>query len=247
MRCSPNLQPDELCGTRGVEGSCDDGLFCLIDEGCGYDDRGGACARPIQMCPAVAGPAVCGCDGKDYGTACEANAGGVNVNFVGQCPCDPLVFNTKVDEAVDVGGTWVWSGPHDAYDVRATLVLRDDNTFSYEQVWDPQCLHSDPPCRVASRLFGMSGTWENQIFAVQLTPVVEEGVEVPPELAQSFGVETNCEDTVRLSTTELGEDRIFEKDRCADLECAEGEHCELQQVWCIRAPCPPMPTCVADG
>jgi hypothetical protein len=71
-------------------------------------------------------------------------------------------------------------------------------------------------------------------------------VDAPLELAQSFSVDINCEGSFRLSTVEMGEDRVFEKDRCADLTCAEGEHCELQEVWCIRAPCPPMPTCVAN-
>jgi len=30
-----------------------------------------------------------------------------------------------------------------------------------------------------------------------------------------------------------------------DLQCAAGEQCELMEVQCIRAPCPPQPTCVA--
>lgn len=29
-----------------------------------------------------------------------------------------------------------------------------------------------------------------------------------------------------------------------DLTCAAGERCELVQVTCIRAPCPPLPSCV---
>jgi hypothetical protein len=31
--------------------------------------------------------------------------------------------------------------------------------------------------------------------------------------------------------------------RC-DLQCAQGERCELKEVQCIRAPCPPIPECV---
>jgi hypothetical protein len=30
-----------------------------------------------------------------------------------------------------------------------------------------------------------------------------------------------------------------------DLSCAAGERCVLQEVQCIRAPCPPLPACVA--
>ncbi len=33
---------------------------------------------------------------------------------------------------------------------------------------------------------------------------------------------------------------------CDDIVCAAGEHCELQEVWCITEPCPPMPVCVPD-
>lgn len=30
-------------------------------------------------------------------------------------------------------------------------------------------------------------------------------------------------------------------------KCSAGQHCELVQVMCIRAPCPPQPTCVDDA
>jgi hypothetical protein len=30
-------------------------------------------------------------------------------------------------------------------------------------------------------------------------------------------------------------------------DCEAGEHCELVQVTCVRAPCPPLPMCVPDG
>ncbi|ODN05102.1 hypothetical protein Ocin01_01598 [Orchesella cincta] len=31
---------------------------------------------------------------------------------------------------------------------------------------------------------------------------------------------------------------------CGDKVCNDGEHCEMVQVQCIRAPCPPIATCV---
>ena len=93
----------------------------------------------------------------------------------------------------------------------------------------------------------MHGTWEHQGFAVQLFPVQDpDGQPIPDALAQSFGIETTCMGDVRLTTTELGVDRVLERDRCWDFACAEGEHCELVQVVCIRAPCPPLPQCVAN-
>lgn len=33
---------------------------------------------------------------------------------------------------------------------------------------------------------------------------------------------------------------------CANVRCMAGTHCEMVQVQCIRAPCPPLPQCVAD-
>jgi hypothetical protein len=30
-------------------------------------------------------------------------------------------------------------------------------------------------------------------------------------------------------------------------DCEAGEHCELVQVTCVRAPCPPLPMCVEDS
>jgi len=33
---------------------------------------------------------------------------------------------------------------------------------------------------------------------------------------------------------------------CDGVTCDKGQHCELTEVQCIRAPCPPQPSCVAN-
>jgi len=33
---------------------------------------------------------------------------------------------------------------------------------------------------------------------------------------------------------------------CNTVKCSAGHHCELQDVVCVRAPCPPLPACVPD-
>jgi hypothetical protein len=35
-------------------------------------------------------------------------------------------------------------------------------------------------------------------------------------------------------------------DPCANVLCAEGTHCEVENVQCFVAPCPPIVTCVPD-
>lgn len=34
---------------------------------------------------------------------------------------------------------------------------------------------------------------------------------------------------------------------CANVRCAAGTHCQLRPVQCVRAPCPPQPSCVPDA
>jgi hypothetical protein len=246
-RCAPNPQPGDLCGTRGA-GDCDEGLYCQFspEVECGRSDGGGTCAIPAQVCVDVWEP-VCGCDGVTYSSACHASMAGVSVEFSGECApvCDPSQYEfVKEDQLhVSIHGTWVWHGHVDGFwDVESRLRLNDGD-FSYEQVWNPTCLHADPPCRVASRFFSMVGGWEQPTpTSVQLLPEAEPAP--PEELAQAFTVVENCEGDLRLRTTELGHERDFIHDRCADIECDEGEQCIVEPVMCIRAPCPPMPRCI---
>ncbi|MDP2343671.1 MAG: hypothetical protein Q8O67_22115 [Deltaproteobacteria bacterium] len=243
--CARLAQPGDLCGTRGAE-SCDEGLFCQIDEGCGRDDRGGVCTLPSPICPRIACRTVCGCDGVDYCDACHANGDGANVDHEGSCNVvEPSCEYLKAETAVNTHGVWTFQGEHNDFDVTATLHLNDGDFF-YEQLWDPTCLREAPYCRRASLYFSMTGGWENLGFAVQLTPDAES-TPAPDGLAQSFGVLVNsCDGDVQLETTELGQDRLFKRDLCADQSCADDEHCEVVQVMCIQAPCPPLPTCVAN-
>ena len=254
--CGPLAQPGALCGTRGA-GPCDDGLFCQIEEGCGRTDGGGTCTIPSQICPAVACREVCGCDAVTYCDACHAHAVGANVDFAGACEvdrCDPSVWQSPRDGSfVEVMGTWVSTFEQDGFDVKATLHVNDGD-FLYEQTWDPTCLHEPPYCRRASLTFSMTGGWVNQGFAIQLLPDADS-LPAPDRLAQSFSIETQCavgpagdipHADVRLTTTELSVDRVFTRDRCADVDCEPGTHCELVEVQCIAAPCFPVPSCVAD-
>ena len=41
-----------------------------------------------------------------------------------------------------------------------------------------------------------------------------------------------------------GESPTPEADGCADTKCPDDAYCDLKTVVCVRAPCPPIPTCV---
>jgi hypothetical protein len=239
--CSPHAQPFEVCGGRGAKG-CDDGLFCLIEEGCGFDDGGGACQRQVRICPAVAGPPVCGCDGVTYSTGCHAHAAGINIKEGGACACDPSLFDKPID-ALDVSGVYVGDSENEGELISSRLTLGADGSYLYEQQWDPKCAHVEPYCRRAVRIFQSQGTWVFANNSVQLSPVGD----APVELAQAFGVEVNCLSQVRLLTTETGIDRVLTVDPCSEMACAEEQHCELVQIVCITTPCDPVPQCIDNG
>jgi len=82
--CTPT---GSTCGGRGG-GTCATTEYCKYEPAamCGRADATGTCTELPQGagCTAVYDP-VCGCDGKTYGNACEAQVAGASVDHTGAC------------------------------------------------------------------------------------------------------------------------------------------------------------------
>lgn len=82
-----------VCGGPARE-PCAPLEFCdYADNGCGIGDRTGTCKRKPDACPlAIVGTPTCACDRRIYGSACEANGAGVDINAHGTCDLGPGMF-----------------------------------------------------------------------------------------------------------------------------------------------------------
>jgi hypothetical protein len=78
--------------TRCGEGAaCTTAEWCDFPEEsmCGANDADGICRDRPVACPEYYSP-VCGCDGTTYGNPCEANAGGTDVAYAGECSVERI-------------------------------------------------------------------------------------------------------------------------------------------------------------
>ena len=74
-------------GFRGAR--CPEGEFCSYapEAICGFADATGTCQPIPDRCEITDSSSVCGCDGRTYASACEANQAGVSVHYDRACDC----------------------------------------------------------------------------------------------------------------------------------------------------------------
>lgn len=92
-----------VCG--GIGGlPCGATEFCsyTLAELCGGDDSSGVCEPRPQGCTANVDP-VCGCDFNTYSNECEANAAGVSITSLGECPQSGAACGGLGGDGIDCG------------------------------------------------------------------------------------------------------------------------------------------------
>ena len=77
------LQEPNACVCRD-NSECVEGQYCALDDSC---ENPGQCLDRPETCEPVSEP-VCGCDGEDYGSPCEAAQAGSRVAAFGACECE---------------------------------------------------------------------------------------------------------------------------------------------------------------
>jgi hypothetical protein len=100
MTCSSENRCAYRCGSPVT--SCQSNRDCRADQFCSGASCGGAgtCATRPQACIALYQP-VCGCDGRTYGSACNAANHGIRVASSGECAPAPTTCQQNSDCGVN--------------------------------------------------------------------------------------------------------------------------------------------------
>jgi hypothetical protein len=194
--------------------------------------------------PLACGPTTC----RPGFVCCNSSCGictppdGVCIQLACENPCNlaDCADNTTC-KVVNGEATCVPVEP----EITCASVLCIVGTFCEETPNGPQCVPADagvvnPPLTCASVLCIVGTTCEETPNGPQCVPTATDAGPGPSTCAVTLcPVGTYCDDIT-------GTAQCIKAPSCRGHSCPRGQHCELQEVQCIRAPCPPFPGCVPD-
>jgi len=84
VACTLRLCTNACGGLLGLR--CQANQYCSykVEDICGAADATGVCLDKPEVCTAIWDP-VCGCDGKTYGSECQAASAGIGISKKGEC------------------------------------------------------------------------------------------------------------------------------------------------------------------
>jgi len=232
--CDPEVDPNDdpcslvrcksgtHCEAMGATAQCVPDATC--DLAC---DAGSHCELVTVQCFRAPCPQVEQCVLDEVGgTAC----GDVTCE-VGQVCCNA---SCGICTAPDMACIQIACEPDP--DLTCASVLCIEGTTCIETPEGPQCLpQEENPCNLvdcAPNMVCEVVDGEATCVPVDVEPASCAVTLCPPD--------TYCDDI-------SGTAQCIPLPSCDGVSCDAGQHCELREVQCIRAPCPPQPACVDDA
>lgn len=226
--CFGPIDDGEPCG----ETTCGPGEQCIVLES----------FPPQYRCLPAPDPQPCASDDEcapDEHCEIDATPSPVEIGCsgAGECPCDdePPRGVCVPDPASCTSDDECGAGEH--CELQSDVVTDDTRCLG-------PCADGEP-CRCGGTPQG--------VCVPDPTSCTSDSECAPGEICEIDEVPPPCECPAGAQDCVCGGQRVAgvcvplpQTDPCDGVTCGAGEHCEVEPVECVRAPCPPQPICVPD-